>query len=66
MIYGDIENNNPIAKKIERHEQDIIKLNKAVFGNPCLKLFLSLGNIVLTIIVYLKAFEVIDKNGKLI
>lgn len=66
MNYYDIENNNPIAKKLEKHEQDIIKLNKAVFGNPRLKLLFSLGYIVLIIIVYLKAFEIIDKNGKLI
>lgn len=60
----DIESNI-----IERHEIEINELKKKVFGTPCSNCMKSLSElcfIVLFIIVYLKAFEYIDKNGNII
>jgi len=61
LIKNDIIN----TKKLERYELEINKLNKEVFGNPFLKFISNLFSIVLTIILYLRSFDVIDNNLKL-
>lgn len=54
-----LEEGFTLKNKIDRHEEEINRLNQRVFGCDCIKIFDTIINWTLIIIVYLKAFGVI-------